>query len=452
MYLPDLKGLRGKKPLAVAGALAVIVLVILIAVLNANRVYAVSVNGKLLGNVKSKKVVENAKKKLLERYREKLGAEIQLVQNIEVSRGEPAKDGVLDEEELLKKLEESLDIKVKAVVIEINDSEVLAVKDKNTAESVLQAVKDHYISGVPGELVRVEVPDRVKLVEKFIDINEVLTPDEAKNFILNGTLETKTHTVREGETLWDIAKENKIPFTKLVEANPQLKAADKLSPGDVIYLQEVKPLLNVTVVKRVTYEKSLPYETKVIKDSSLLEGKRVVKQTGENGIKQVTAEVVYKNGIRVEEKTLGEKVVKEPVTRIVAQGTKTEVTYRGSGRFAWPITGRITSRFGSRGGDFHTGIDIANSPGIPVRAAGSGVVTFAGWNGGYGKLVIVNHGGGYETYYAHLNTIKVSTGEKVTKGEILGTVGTTGRTTGPHLHFEVRVNGTPKNPLLYLGN
>jgi murein DD-endopeptidase MepM/ murein hydrolase activator NlpD len=85
-----------------------------------------------------------------------------------------------------------------------------------------------------------------------------------------------------------------------------------------------------------------------------------------------------------------------------------------------------------------------------VRAANSGVVTFTGSRGGYGKLVIIDHGGGFETYYAHLNSIDVSTGDKVEKGQNIGTVGTTGRTTGPHVHFEVRLNGVPQNPINYL--
>ncbi|TYP57443.1 M23 family metallopeptidase [Thermosediminibacter litoriperuensis] len=450
MNLPDLKGLRGKKPLAVAGALAAVALIILITALN-SRVYAVSVDGKFLGNVKSKQVVETAKQKLIESYREKLGSEIQLAQNIEVTPGKPAKGDMLGEEELLKKLEESISVRIKAVAILINDSEVAAVKDRQTAESVLQAVKDHYVSRVPGELVRVEVPDRIKLAEKYVDIKQVMTLEDAKNLILNGTIETRTHTVGQGENLWSIAKQNGIPFNKLIEANPQLESADRLSPGDVIYLKEAKPLLNVTVVKRVTYEKPIPYKTQIVQDSSLWKWDQVVKQPGQNGVKQVSAELVYENGVQVSEKPLGEKVIKEPTARIVARGTKSEVAFRGSGRFIWPVTGQITSRFGTRWGEFHTGLDIANSPGTPVRAANAGVVTFAGRNGGYGKLVIVNHGGGFETYYAHLNTISVSVGEKVEKGEVLGTVGTTGRTTGPHLHFEVRVNGAPKNPLLYLG-
>ncbi|ADL08953.1 M23 family metallopeptidase [Thermosediminibacter oceani] len=450
MKLPDLKGLKGKKPLAVACVLAAVALIILITSLN-GRVYAVTIDGKFLGNVKNKKVVENVKQKLIESYREKLGSEIQLVQNIEVAPGKSENGDLLGEEELLNKLQELISVRVKAVVIIINDKAVAAVKDKQTAEAVLQAVKDHYISQVPGELVRVEVPDRVKLAEKYLEIKQVMTLEEAKNLILNGTTETRTHTVGQGENLWSIAQKKGISFNELIEANPQLKSADSISPGDVIYLKEAKPLLNVTVVKRVTFEKPIPYETRIVKDSSLWEGKQVVKQPGKNGVKQVSAELVYKNGVRVSEKPLEVKVIKEPAARILARGTKSEVAYRGSGRFIWPVTGSISSRFGKRGGEYHTGLDIANGTGTPVRAANVGTVTFAGWNGGYGKLVIVNHGGGFETYYAHLNTISVSVGERVEKGEVLGTVGSTGRTTGPHLHFEVRVNGTPKNPLLYLG-
>ncbi|MFO7152021.1 MAG: peptidoglycan DD-metalloendopeptidase family protein [Bacillota bacterium] len=451
MNLPDLKGLKDRKLLAAAGALAAVMLAIVLAVMNA-RVYAVTVDGKFLGNVKREEVVERAKQKLIEKYSEKYGSEIELVQDIQVSAGEPTKNGMLDEDQLLAKLEELISVKVKAVVLKINDQEVLAVKDKSTAESVLQAVKDYYISGAPGELVRVEVPDKIVVVEKYIEAGEILSQEAAKDLILKGTLETKTHTVQEGETLWDIAKKNNVSFSDIIEANSHLKSVDKLSPGDVVYLQEIKPLLNVTVVKRVTKEENIPYETKVVKDSTISQGKTVVKQEGQKGVKQVTAEVVYKNGKAVSQTTLEEKVTKQPVARIVAQGTKAEVvTYRGSGRFIWPVSGRITSRFGNRGGEYHTGLDIANSTGTPVRAAGSGVVTFAGRSGGYGNLVIINHGGGVETYYAHLSTISVSKGDNVSSGQVIGKVGTTGRTTGPHLHFEVRVNGTPKNPLNYLG-
>ena len=118
--------------------------------------------------------------------------------------------------------------------------------------------------------------------------------------------------------------------------------------------------------------------------------------------------------------------------------------------FAWPLSGAVTSGFGPRGIRFHAGIDIPASRGTPVAAAGSGVVTFAGWNDGFGRLVVVAHGSGVETYYAHLSQFAAGPGESVASGETIGRVGSTGRSTGPHHHFEVRVRGAAVDPLTAL--
>ncbi len=118
--------------------------------------------------------------------------------------------------------------------------------------------------------------------------------------------------------------------------------------------------------------------------------------------------------------------------------------------YRWPTRGRLTSPFGYRWGSFHSGIDIATSTGTPVVATRAGRVTFAGWRGGYGYLVILDHGGGISSYYAHLSSIAVRTGQVVDAEALVGRVGSTGRSTGPHLHFEIRVNGNPRNPMDYL--
>lgn len=115
-----------------------------------------------------------------------------------------------------------------------------------------------------------------------------------------------------------------------------------------------------------------------------------------------------------------------------------------------PISGVITSRYGSRWGSTHTGLDIATSSGTPIKAVADGKVTYAGVKGSYGKLVIINHGNGVQTYYAHCSKIYVSAGEKVEAGDIISAVGSTGNSTGPHLHLEVRVNGKTVNPQRYL--
>jgi len=118
--------------------------------------------------------------------------------------------------------------------------------------------------------------------------------------------------------------------------------------------------------------------------------------------------------------------------------------------FIWPVNGPVVSPFGMRWGRMHTGIDIGVSYGAPIQAAASGRVIYAGWMEGYGNLVFIDHGRGLSTGYAHQSSIGVSNGESVTQGQVIGYVGCTGHCFGPHLHFEVRVNGSPVDPLGYL--
>ncbi|HVF75803.1 MAG TPA: peptidoglycan DD-metalloendopeptidase family protein [Acidimicrobiales bacterium] len=116
----------------------------------------------------------------------------------------------------------------------------------------------------------------------------------------------------------------------------------------------------------------------------------------------------------------------------------------------WPVNGPVTSGYGYRWGRMHQGIDIGAGTGVPIRAAKAGEVIFAGSMSGYGNTVIVDHGGGFTTLYAHQSRIGSSEGQSVSQGQVIGYVGSTGRSTGPHLHFETRVNGSARNPRNYL--
>ena len=114
------------------------------------------------------------------------------------------------------------------------------------------------------------------------------------------------------------------------------------------------------------------------------------------------------------------------------------------------IGGTITSVYGKRSSGFHTGLDLATSTGTPIYASASGTVKFAGTQGGYGKLVIIDHGNGYQTYYAHCSAIYVTAGQNVNQGDNISAVGSTGNSTGPHVHFEIRYNGSTLNPQNYI--
>jgi murein DD-endopeptidase MepM/ murein hydrolase activator NlpD len=133
-----------------------------------------------------------------------------------------------------------------------------------------------------------------------------------------------------------------------------------------------------------------------------------------------------------------------------SSGTPPIVPPGGSGVLGWPVSGPVTSGFGIRWGRMHEGIDIAVPLGTAVRAAAAGTVIYVGWLGGYGNLVVVDHGGGLSTAYAHNTSFAVSPGTSVAAGQVVSYSGSTGNSTGPHVHFEVRVNGGAVDPLGYL--
>ena len=144
------------------------------------------------------------------------------------------------------------------------------------------------------------------------------------------------------------------------------------------------------------------------------------------------------------------------INRLVGRGGFDGSSVSGSGAFSFPVHGRLTSPFGLRRHpifkvvSFHSGVDLAAPYGTPIMASDTGRVIFNGWYGGYGKVVIVDHGMDYSTLYAHLSRATASRGRTIIKGETVGYEGQTGYSTGPHLHFEVRKNGRPQNPLNYL--
>ncbi len=135
--------------------------------------------------------------------------------------------------------------------------------------------------------------------------------------------------------------------------------------------------------------------------------------------------------------------------RLRSGGSHSSATPSAAG-LIWPVQGVLTSTYGMRWGRMHEGIDIGAPQGTPIYAAASGTVIYAGWEGGYGNLTVIDHGNGLATAYGHQSQLAVSTGQTVTRGQVIGYVGSTGHSTGPHLHFEVRVNGVPNDPLGYL--
>jgi murein DD-endopeptidase MepM/ murein hydrolase activator NlpD len=413
---------------------------------NNNTAFCVVVDGEEVGVVKNKEDFQSVIDELAREAEERLGSEVKFLIEADFRRIKGLSLDITPKEEIKQVLNSKMEYKVKAAAIQISGEKVVWVEDEETARRVLDAVKAAFIKeDENSKLEGVEIEEEVLIVEDYISPDKLMDKERAVSTLLRGTDEIKVHKVKKGESLWLIARNNSMTVSDLKNANPDIKS-ETLQIGQELNLIVPKPYLNVITKEVITYNKGIPYPTKIEYDDSLWSWETRIKQNGIYGTKEVTARVVRKNGVEIEREILEERVLKEPVYRILTRGTKTAPS-RGTGRFLWPTIGRISSPFGKRGREFHTGVDIAAPVGTPVRAADSGTVTFAGWNGGYGRLIIVDHGNGFTTYYAHNSKLLVGVGDKVEKGQTISLVGSSGRSTGPHLHFEIRKNGEPLNPL-----
>ncbi len=207
----------------------------------------------------------------------------------------------------------------------------------------------------------------------------------------------------------------------------------------------------------VRAESKIAYSIEYEKTTDLFVGEYEKKRDGEDGLKETVSCIIYENGVAVSTEIISETVLKEPTSKVIYEGTKVKPLTASTGIYDWPIKDRytITDTYGYRYIDgsrkFHYAVDLATSSGIPIYAADGGVVTYAGRTPSYGYHVIIRHDNGQETLYAHMRVAPcVKEGERVYQGQQIGEVGMTGYATGPHLHFEIRINGERVDPLDYL--
>jgi murein DD-endopeptidase MepM/ murein hydrolase activator NlpD len=341
---------------------------------------------------------------------------------------------------------------VEGVEMCVEGKPVMAMATREDGEALLQSYQKTMLPEGEEKIENVSFQEDVTFRCRQIAVRDLVSVEDALECLLAGQTQQKTYIVQEGDDLWSIARANDMLVDELCQANPQL--TEELKPGQELKLASIEPLLNVTITSTLIKNEVLPFEVQTKLDSNLDWGKKKVVEAGENGEEKVVYRLVRQNKTVVKESEVERKVVKAPKPKVVAKGTRTIVATAsrgsGNGSLRWPVGGPITSRYGPRGGGFHSGLDIGAGHGAAVGAAAGGRVTSAGWQGGYGNCVRISHGNGVTTLYAHLSQINVSSGQSVSSGQIIGRVGSTGRSTGPHLHFEVIVNGSARNPLNYL--
>lgn len=407
--------------------------------------YAVYIDGKKEFAIQHKADLQKAINKI-ETVKEKVCLQdLELATQVECKRGFVSRAELLAPAEAEKKLATVLEFKVPAAVILVNGKAVAYVQNKASANELLEKLKKEYSQLEEGEkLVDIAFAEQVSIKEEKIPFKNLMSANKAFDLICTGTSNPEKYIVKEGDNLWLIARRNDMYVDDIVKANHL--TTENLQLDQELVLVKSKPYINV--VTQVEGEKieQIPFQTEVMVDKNSPRSIRV-KTEGQNGEKHIVYKASKRNGVIEKTNIIEEKILKQAVNKVIVKGTQVTVASRGgggSGSLDWPTYGPITQYYK---GSAHTGIDIGGKTGQAIRAADSGYVSYAGYQGGYGKFVIVNHGNGTVTRYAHCSAINVSLGQKVGKGQTIAALGSTGRSTGPHLHFEVLVNGSFTNPL-----
>lgn len=445
------------------GSIAIAILIMFACTFSLSTSYAVVIDGKTMGQISSTAALSQAMAAAKEKAQQESGMEITSSYNtVEAKVKHTLFTSKMDNKELAKLLDKEVDWLAPGAILNINNGESLfSVATEADGQKVLDKLKGEATSNVDDAVIKsVDFQEDVSVEAGNVKISKIESPEKILEQIKEGKVEVKTHVVVEGESFWMIAHNNDLSVDELQKLNADL-IPERLQIGQEISLTKQEPLVNVVVTKEVTVEETIAHSTEYKDTSKLLKGETKVITEGADGKKKVTYEIKEANGSTVEKDKVKEVIISEPVTEVVNKGTgsiqissrsaSSTSTYNGgSGVLSWPKSGKITSPYGTRSRGFHSGIDISAKTGDAVYAAASGKVVLASWYYGYGNCIVVDHGNGMKTRYAHLSGYNCKVGDTVSRGQQVGRAGNTGNSTGPHLHFEVIINGSTKNPVNYL--
>lgn len=329
-----------------------------------------------------------------------------------------------------------------AVKVSVGDA-VFYLKNPADYDALMAKLENHF-KAKGATLRRMAIEPEIK-AEAVKTEEKILTVDDAFKLLLTGGREEAVYVAEETESLASVAEKFNMTVDEIKALNANWQ--DPLHKGSKITVLKPAPMITVTLEQEMKAQSPVAFKTVTKEDPNQVKSVKKVAQAGKAGLLETTTCVKSENGKITSSVTESSRLIQEPVDEIVAVGTKEGLA---TGSFMTPTVGRLTSPFGPRWGRFHYGVDLANATGTNVVAADGGVVTRVGMAGSYGNLIIIDHQNGTSTRYAHLSAYNVKVGDVVQKGQSIGKIGSTGRSTGPHLHFEVRVGGVAKNPLDFI--
>ncbi len=355
----------------------------------------------------------------------------------------------------------SVNVLDKDIFVEAVDNAMGAFVDDESYEKFLNDQQEEITD--EGTLIEdIYLQNDIIIKESNISIKDqiFLTVEDLSKYLLFGTLdEQQKYTVKEGDTIESVSFNNKLSVGEFLIANEQFNSADNLLyPGQEVTLGIIKPAFRLVEEDHVVSIEDNHYTTIYEDDPTLAVGTEIVKQQGVNGVSRVTRKVKKVNGDIVEALPAGEEVIKPKVDQIIIRGQKQVSGVGNLQVWFWP-TARpyiISSTYGWRWGKLHEGLDISGTGrGSPIYAANNGVVVQAGYTGTNGNYVYIDHNNGYYSVYAHMDSIRVSKGQIVEGGQLIGTMGDSGFATGVHLHFAIYygypfLGGVSVNPRRFL--
>lgn len=322
-----------------------------------------------------------------------------------------------------------------------NNPSILAATDEAGNPAAADASANVGEDGI----LSVEFQEKVEIIETYAAQDQLTDVQTAYEGITKEQENNEIYQVQAGDCLSMIADKYGMSTSELLAINEGLEADSNILVGDQIVVMVPKPELSVIMREQTTYTEDYEAEVQYVDNPDKYVGDNTILQEPQTGNRTVTAIISYNNGAETGREIIKEEINSEAVAKIVERGTKALPTY------IRPTTyGTLTSGFGARWGTIHKGIDWGVPVGTACRASRGGTVVSAGWSGGYGYCVVIDHGDGVRTRYAHLSSIQVSNGQYVEQGEVIALTGNTGDSTGPHIHFEIIVNGTAVNPANYL--
>ncbi len=415
----------------------------------------VEYDGVTLGSIKHEQVYDSAEKQLMQRVLFEEGDDVKIVPQFTLAVVN--KDSFMTSDQITDKLiEASSSVIDEASGLYVDDTFIGAVKEKDELQDALNSILEKYKSDDPDEIVAF-VKD-VQIKDGLYPVSSIIEFDELKEKMNGENSAEVSYTVVSGDTPYTVAQRAGISLDTFYALNPITKTTFVI--GQKVTIASSEPFLSVKVQRYEKVEETVEYDTITTKNNNYYTSYRKVTRKGVNGVNEVTYLVTYLNGVATEKEVTDTKVISEPIDEKVTVGTKvastmvsqTRPSSTGNGvvpSLIWPTSGRISCRWW--GYYNHRGLDIAAPKGTPIYAAASGtVISYRNLSNGYGKHIVIDHGNGVQTLYAHTSAVYVQVGDRVTKGQKIAAVGMTGWATGYHLHFGIMINGVYKNPELYL--